>query len=365
MAALMNSTSKLAARCAAKPSVARRPTVSMCALRKDEPLSFRVAAPDAPPPTSAGASHAAVAAALSSITTPLDNVHFEPIREAQVNRAMTSRYFNDLDRFAESDVVIVGAGSAGLCCAWELSRIAPDLKVAVIEAGVAPGGGAWLGGQLFSAMVVRKPAHTILEEMGIPFDDEGHFVVVKHAALVTATVLSKVLEAPNVKLFNATAAEDLVIKRDDDLPGGRYVAGVVTNWTLVSLNHGLQSCMDPNVVEAQVVVSACGHDGPFGAHSVKRLAALGMVSGHPGMAALDMNTAEDAIVNNTREVVPGMVMTGMELAEVDGSPRMGPTFGAMLMSGKKAAHIALEVVRRKQAAAAAKKAVEEKVAATA
>jgi thiamine thiazole synthase len=49
---------------------------------------------------------------------------------------------------------------------------------------------------------------------------------------------------------------------------------------------------------------------------VKRLAALGMVSGHPGMAALDMGTAEDAIVNGTREVVPGMVMTGMELAEV-------------------------------------------------
>jgi ribulose 1,5-bisphosphate synthetase/thiazole synthase len=49
---------------------------------------------------------------------------------------------------------------------------------------------------------------------------------------------------------------------------------------------------------------------------VKRLAHLGMVPEHVGMAALDMNTAEDAIVNNTREVVPGMVMTGMELAEV-------------------------------------------------
>ena len=30
------------------------------------------------------------------------------------------------------------------------------------------------------------------------------------------------------------------------------MGGVVTNWTLVSLNHGLQSCMDPNVMEAQV-----------------------------------------------------------------------------------------------------------------
>lgn len=43
---------------------------------------------------------------------------------------------------------------------------------------------------------------------------------------------------------------------------------------------------------------------------MKRLAALGMVPDVPGMAALDMNTAEDSIVNNTREVVPGMVLTG-------------------------------------------------------
>lgn len=65
--------------------------------------------------------------------------------------------------------------------------------------------------------------------------------------------------------------------------------------------------------------------------------------------------AEDRIVNNTREVVPGMVLCGMELSEVDGSPRMGPTFGAMFVSGQKAAHVALAALRRKQAAEAAKK----------
>ena len=65
----------------------------------------------------------------------------------------------------------------------------------------------------------------------------------------------------------------------------------------------------------------------------------------PGMGALDMNTAEDDIVNHTREVVPGMVLAGMEVAELDGSPRMGPTFAAMFLSGVKAAHIALESIK--------------------
>lgn len=34
--------------------------------------------------------------------------------------------------------------------------------------------------------------------------------------------------------------------------GSKAVGGVVTNWTLVSLNHDTQSCMDPNVIEAKV-----------------------------------------------------------------------------------------------------------------
>jgi thiamine thiazole synthase len=283
-------------------------------------------------------------------SNPFDDFKFAPIRESQVSRAMTSRYFKDLDEYAECDVIIVGAGSAGLSCAYELSKH-PDVKVAVIEQGVAPGGGAWLGGQLFSAMVVRKPAHELLDELSVPYDDEGDYVVIKHAALFTSTLLSKVLQAPNIKLFNATAVEDLVIR--DDPAKGPYVGGAVTNWTLVSLNHDTQMCMDPNVLESKVMVSSTGHDGPMGASGVKRLAKLGLVQNAPGMAALDMNSAEDAVVNHTREVVPGMVICGMEVAELDGCPRMGPTFGAMFMSGQKAAHCALNSLRRQRAEEAA------------
>ena len=51
----------------------------------------------------------------------------------------------------------------------------------------------------------------------------------------------------------------------EDAMRGKYVGGAVTNWTLVSLNHDTQMCMDPNVLESKVMVSSTGHDGPMGA----------------------------------------------------------------------------------------------------
>jgi len=274
---------------------------------------------------------------------PFDGYAFKPIREREVSREMSTRYFQDLYKYADADVIIVGSGSAGLACAYELSKH-EDVSVALIEQSVSPGGGAWLGGQLFSSMVVRKPAHHFLNELGLDYEERENYVVLKHAAQYTSTVMSKVLDAPNVKLFNATCAEDLIVKDN-------RVSGVVTNWSTVTLfGHDTQSCMDPNVLEAKVVVSACGHDGPFGATGVKRLQELGLVDKVPGMAALDMNKAEDAVVANTREVYPGMIITGMEVAEVDGCPRMGPTFGAMFISGQKAAYLALKALGKESKA---------------
>lgn len=176
-------------------------------------------------------------------------------------------------------------------------------------------------------MVMRKPADKFLTEIGVPFEDEGAYVVVKHAALFTSTLLSRVISFPNVKLFNATSVEDLITRRDESGPGGIRIAGVVTNWTLVSMHHDDQSCMDPNTINAPVVISTTGHDGPFGAFSVKRLVSMQAIDKLGGMRGLDMNTAEDAIVKRTREIVPGLICGGMELSEVDGANRMGPTFG--------------------------------------
>jgi len=305
----------------------------------------------------AGTASMAVKAPLkgSGKATSIDDMHgqwdsfsFAPIRESQVSRAMTRRYFADLDRYAESDIVIVGAGSCGLSTAYVLGTRRPDLKIAIIEASVSPGGGAWLGGQLFSAMIMRKPADAFLREVGVPYEDEGAYVVVRHAALFTSTILSKVLQLPNVKLFNATCVEDLITRSTGG--DGVRIAGVVTNWTLVAMHHDDQSCMDPNTINAPLIISTTGHDGPMGAFCVKRLVSMQRIEKLGGMRGLDMNTAEDAIVKNTREIVPGLIVGGMELSEVDGANRMGPTFGAMVLSGVKAAEEALKVfdIRKKE-----------------
>ena len=64
------------------------------------------------------------------------------------------------------------------------------------------------------------------------------------------------------------------------------------------------------------------------------------------VAAQD-TTARDMTVQNSREVCPGLYVSGMSANAVFGGPRMGPIFGGMLLSGKKVAEDIAERLRSK------------------
>lgn len=74
-----------------------------------------------------------VASAVTSATLysdssyDLNNYKFAPIKESIVAREMTRRYMTDMITHADTDVVVVGAGSAGLSCAYELSLLRPRI----------------------------------------------------------------------------------------------------------------------------------------------------------------------------------------------------------------------------------------------
>ena len=60
---------------------------------------------------------------------------------------------------------------------------------------------------------------------------------------------------------------------------------------------------------------------------------------------MHVNDGEEHVVNKTGEIYPGLVAAGMSVTETYGLARMGPTFGSMLYSGKKAAQIVAEKLK--------------------
>ena len=55
---------------------------------------------------------------------------------------------------------------------------------------------------------------------------------------------------------------------------------------------------------------------------------------------------EGEIIRNTKEVYPGLIVAGMAANAVFGSPRMGAIFGGMLVSGKRAAEVASQLLQK-------------------
>lgn len=250
---------------------------------------------------------------------------FSSVSDGDISRAILDSFARELRDYITSDAIVVGAGPAGLVCARELA--AKGHRVLLVERNNYLGGGFWLGGFLMNKLTVRAPAHEELKRLGVRFAEDRPGLYVADAPEACSKLIASTCDK-GVKVLNMTSVDDIVLK------DGR-VQGVVANWTPVEALPRQITCVDPISFESRVVVDATGHEAAV----CGKLAQRGIIE-MVGMGAMDAEGSEDAVVHGTGEVYPGLYICGMSVSTVRGLPRMGPTFGAMLLSGFEAAEIA-------------------------
>jgi thiamine thiazole synthase len=246
--------------------------------------------------------------------------------ETQVTQGIVKTYFDKLEKNLNLDVAIVGGGPSGIVAAYYLAKA--GLKVALFDRKLSPGGGMWGGAMMFNQLVIQEQAMDIVREMEInyqPFED-GLYTI--DSVESTSSLLYHAVHE-GATIFNCYSVEDVVFKNN-------RVSGVVVNWTPV-LREGMH--VDPINIMAKWVIDGTGHDSEV-SKTVARKNGVTLnteTGGVIGERSLDVIEGERQVVEGTKEIYPGLWVCGMASSAVSGTPRMGPIFGGMLLSGKKVA----------------------------
>jgi thiazole biosynthesis enzyme len=255
--------------------------------------------------------------------------------EVIISRAIVESYMKDFMGSMEVDVAVAGAGPAGLVTAYYLAK--EGIKVVVFERQLRVGGGMSGGGMMFNCIVLQEEGKRILDEFGVSVEEyeKGYYVADSLEAI--STICSRAIKA-GAKIFNLINIEDVMVREGD------RITGLVLNWSAVSWS---KLHVDPLTVRCKVAVDATGHDAEVCRIVVEKIGPklrtkTGEVMGEKSMWA---ERGEKEILENTREVYPGLVVAGMTANAVFGSPRMGAIFGGMLLSGRKAARVATELLK--------------------
>lgn len=251
--------------------------------------------------------------------------------EQIVSAGIVDSYFKKLKENLAVDVAIVGGGPSGLIASYYLAK--KGFKVSLYESKLAPGGGMWGGAMMFNEIIVQKDALHILDELNISYENyQGDYYTID-SVHATSALIYHATQA-GVKMFNCSSIEDVVFQNNK-------VCGVVLNWSPVR-REGLH--VDPLVIMAKAVVDGTGHECDIVStlarkNDVKLNTKTGKVMGE---YSLSIDEAERTTVENTKEIYPGLYVSGMASNGVSGGFRMGPIFGGMLLSGQKLADLIAE-----------------------
>jgi len=264
---------------------------------------------------------------------PKKNI-FAKVGEKEVTRAIVATFAKQFQSYVDSDCLIIGAGPSGLMAGMELAK--KKVKVFIVERNNYLGGGFWIGGYLMNKLTVREPGQLVFKQLGIPYEQYSKGLYVADGPHACSRLIASACDA-GVKFANMTIFDDVVVREDN------RVAGAVVNWTPVTALPREITCVDPVALESKLVIDATGHDAAV----VRKLGERGLIK-VPGFGAMWVERSEDLLVEYTGEAHPGLIVCGMAVTTTFGLPRMGPTFGAMLLSGKKAAETALKILKKKR-----------------
>ena len=253
------------------------------------------------------------------------------LSDEKITKAIVERYTKKFVESLNQDVIIAGAGPAGLTTAYYLAK--KGYKVSVFERKLSIGGGMWGGGMMFNEIVVGEDGKKLLDEFEIKSEkyDEGYYTA--DSVETISTICSKAVKA-GVKVFNCISVEDVMIDKGD-------VCGVVINWSAV---EAANLHVDPLSVRSKFVVEATGHPLEV-LHILENkvegdlFTKTGKIMGEKSMNA---EVGERTVVENTKEIFNNVYVVGMAANAAFGANRMGPIFGGMLLSGKRLADILID-----------------------
>src|SRR4030043_256454 len=256
--------------------------------------------------------------------------------EVTIPRTIVESYMKDFMRAMETDVAIAGAGPAGLATAYYLEK--ERIKGVGFERQLRIGGGMSGGGMMFNRIVVQEEGKRILDEFDVPTKEYRTGYHVADSLQAISTICSRAIRA-GAKVFNLISVEDVMIREGD------RITGLVLNWSAVSWS---KLHVDPLTVRCKVAVDATGHDAEVCSIVARKVGPKLRTKTGEGVGEKSMwaERGEKEILRNTREVYPGLVVAGMTANAVFGSPRMGAIFGGMLLSGEKAARVAMKLLEQ-------------------